>query len=159
MLCQVFFNTHSGCFKKPTKSVMTVIFLQEKMSFTVNDGEGYVCSHCRFVFPNRNSICNAFAAWNRDMCPTCCQTHYAGRRMKGWVINEHRHISRQEAFFERVWSETTEELGAYDCGVLEDATRTPPRKSSWLNIWSCVTDSESAVSVTRPGPDIGDAPL
>jgi hypothetical protein len=41
--------------------------------------------------------------------------------MNGWLINEHRHISRQEAFFEGVWSEATEELGEYNCGDREDA--------------------------------------
>ena len=77
------------------------------MSFTINDGAGSVCGHCRMIFPNRNSICHALvASSNRNVCMTCCNTR-------------HTHATPEEFV---------------------------------VNIWSCVTDSESAVSQDTARP-------
>lgn len=66
-------------------------FFIGEMSFTINDGAGYVCGHCRMVFPNRNSICHALvASSNRNLCITCCKTR-------------HQHAT-PEVFLANVWS-------------------------------------------------------
>jgi hypothetical protein len=85
------------------------------MPFIVNEGCGFVCTHCRLVFPNRGPqwACDAFAEWGRDLCTTCCQTRYACRRLRGWVANEKLHYAREEAFADSVWA--VEPVGGYDC--------------------------------------------
>ena len=86
----------------------------EHMPFIVNDGDGFVCSHCKYVFPRRDHFaCEVFGEWGRDLCLRCCETRYACRRLRGWICDERRHLEREGAFADSVWA--PEPPGGYDC--------------------------------------------
>ena len=86
------------------------------MPFFINSGQGFICSHCRKVFPSREKwACADFAQWGRDLCWRCCEQRGNCRRLRRWKCDEWRIIQQQAAFFDGVWAATTAESEGYDC--------------------------------------------
>ena len=92
------------------------------MPFFINSGQGFVCNHCRKVFPSREKwACADFAQWGRDLCERCCSQRGNCRRLRRWKAAEWDIVEKQVAFFDGVWSccataaTTDEGCAAYDC--------------------------------------------
>ena len=87
------------------------------MPFFINSGQGFICSHCRKVYPSRDKwACADFAQWGRDLCWRCCSQRGSCRRLRRWKAAEWDIVEQQVVFFENVWADEPEGgATGYDC--------------------------------------------